>query len=149
QLVGRGLDAQLGTRPLGEVVEVARAVHRAGDRVLDVVEAEGRARVGVGDVDVADALFLDRLRHQVVAKARPLRRCGALSVLHHPPRLSSVKTSLATAFNVSKTPSPDAATAGNSTTRVGLRSCLSSSSGAELGRSRLLYCTTYGSLSRL
>src|SRR5262249_20436318 len=105
------------------------------------------AGIGVGHIDVMDALFFDRLRDEIVAKPGALRH-GLLRILHHPPRLSSVRTSLATALRVSNTPSPVDATAGTSTTRAGFRSWRSSSSGAALARSRLLYWITYGSFSR-
>ena len=76
---------------------------------------------------------------------RELRTQGALRARmrsHRPPRLSSVNTNFATAFSVSKTPSPVVATAGNSGTPSGFSSARSSSMEATAGMSRLLYWTT-------
>src|SRR5262249_34881318 len=115
-------------------------IHALGDQPLEVVQAHARARLRIAHVEILDpALFGGR-----GLQIRPDSRRA-----HHPPRLSSVSTSLATALSVSNTPTPVVATASNSGTLVGLRTFFSSSIGAEFGRSRLLYCTQYGILSRL
>src|SRR5580692_3797697 len=83
----------------------------------------------------------------------PLQPATRLGAIANPrgycPRRSSVRTDLATAFSVSKTPAPLVAQASNSGALVGFSTSRSCSSGAAFGRSRLLYWTTYGSLSRL
>ena len=79
-----------------------------------------------------------------VTRARdPARgRGGAQPVGRYPPFFSWVSTCFATAFSVSKTPTPVGAMAGYEGTLRGLSARCSSSTLTALGRSRLLYCTT-------
>src|SRR5262249_7222272 len=148
---------ELVLRPLHDPGDVALAVHSARQRVLALVEPEHVVALGRHHVDEAGAVVLDGLGDQVLAKSRPVaagvRGAGPgagrrARRLHHPPFRSSVSTSLATAFSVSNTPMPLGATASKLGTLVGLSVSSSSLIWIALGRSRLLYWTTYGSLSR-
>src|SRR5262249_9350168 len=131
-------------RPLHDPGDIALAVHRTRERELHLVEAEQVSAVGIHHVDEPLAAVLDGFGEQVLAKL------GAIVAArdHQPPFRSSVSTSLATAFSVSNTPMPFGATASKLGTLVGFSASSSSGSGIAFGRSRLLYWTTYGNLSR-
>src|SRR5690606_30169109 len=81
ELLRARLQPELDLRPLDQTADVALAVHRARDGVLDLVEAERVAGVRIGHLDEALAAVVDGPRDQVGAKERALGH-GRLLVIH-------------------------------------------------------------------
>src|SRR4051812_45967070 len=136
QLVERDVAARydVGQFQLAEILKPEN--QRRGERLGDGSHPEGRPwRNAVGARDRSLFRLFDA-DHAMELQRKQQRKNQLL------PFFSSVRMSLAMDLSVSYTPSPFGATASKWGTRLGLSRFSSSSIGAALGRSRLLYWMT-------